>query len=80
MKKERNATKEELEKKVDFVKVEKKEEKGFDFMKMLNDPKIASLLEGGKDLFKKKETDPNMCEIHIKAPSEVVLKLFNIKK
>ncbi len=81
MEKEREATKEELKKKVNFKKVEKKEkqEEEFDLGKLLKDPAVASLLGCGKDLFKKKETDPNMCEITIKAPSEVVLKLFHIK-
>ncbi len=58
----------------------KNKEPDFDFLKLLESPIAASLLEGGKDLFKKKEVDPNMCEITIKAPSEVVLELFNIKK
>lgn len=53
---------------------------GIDFMEMLNSPIAKALLEGGKDLFKKEKVDPNICEINIKAPSEVVLKLFNIKE
>lgn len=86
MEKERKITKEELSKKVDFAKVEDKkkeevqpEDGGFNLGKLLTDPAVVSLLKGGKDLFKKKEVDPNMCEITIKAPSEVVLKLFNVK-
>lgn len=58
----------------------KKEEPGINFMEFLNNPAVASFLEGGKNLFKKEKADPNMCEINIKAPSEVVLKLFNIKE
>lgn len=55
---------------------EEKEDKGFDFMGLLNDPAVASIMKSGKELFKKEKTDPNVCEITIKAPSEVVLKLF----
>lgn len=51
----------------------------FNIMELLDNPAVASFLEGGKNLFKKEKTDPNVCEITIKAPSEVVLKLFNIK-
>lgn len=50
----------------------------FDFMKMMDSPIVKSLLEGGKDLFKKEKEDPDVCEIYIKAPSEVVLKLFKV--
>ncbi len=51
---------------------------GFNPMEMLNDPVVKSLLGGCKDMFKKEKPDPNICEIIIKAPSEVVLKLFKI--
>lgn len=50
----------------------------FDFGKLLSNPLVADLLSSGKDLFKKEKADPNVCEISIKAPSEVVLKLFGI--
>ena len=50
-----------------------------DFMKLLEAPMIQGLFGGCKDLFKKKETDPNVCEITIKAPSEVVLKIFGLQ-
>lgn len=49
-----------------------------DFMGMLNDPKLLKLLDSGKDLFKKEKSNPDVCEISIKAPSEVVLKLFRV--
>ncbi len=52
----------------------------FDFMELLNNPIAKEILSGCKDLFKKEKTDPNMCEITIKAPSEVVLKLFKISE
>ncbi len=65
------------EEKIEKVKTEEKPE--INFMEILNDPAIASLLESGKNLFKKEKVDPDVCEINIKAPSEVVLKLFNIK-
>lgn len=64
------------------VEVEEKipgEKEGFDFVELLKDPIVSKLMEGGKDLFKKEKADPNICEINIKAPSEVVLKLFNVK-
>lgn len=55
------------------------ESKGFNFMEMLDNPMVGQLMESGKDLFKKEKPDPNMCEITIKAPSEVVLKLFKVE-
>ncbi len=55
-------------------------EEGIDFAEMLNSPVAQSLLEGALDLFKKEKEDPDICEITIKAPSEVVLKLFNLSK
>lgn len=60
-------------------KIETQEE-GFNLGKLLKDPSVMALLGCGKDLFKKEKSDPNVCEITIKAPSEVVLKLFNIKE
>lgn len=105
MKKERKATKEESEKKVDFAKVgeeevveeeiktqedvakefleglknpEKEEESGIDFMGLLNSIDVPALMNSGKKLFKKEKADPNVCEITIKAPSEVVLRLFGV--
>ena len=56
------------------------EEPEIDVMGMLNSPVAQSLLGGCKDLFKKEKEDSNICEIYIKAPSEVVLKLFNLSK
>lgn len=58
---------------------ETKEEKGLNLGELLKDPVVKSLLESGKDMFKKEKADPDICEINIKAPSEVVLKLFNVK-
>lgn len=80
--KRRKATKEESEKKVNFAKVEEKKEgkEDFDICALLKDPVVAKLLDSGKDIFKKKETDPNVCEISIKAPSEVILKLFKLEE
>ncbi len=81
---EKEEAKEESKKKVNLKIVKKKEdtkeEEGFDLGKLLNDPVVASLLEGGKELFKKEKTDPDVCEISIKAPSAVVLKLFHVKE
>ncbi len=57
---------------------EPKEEFRINFMELLNDPMAKELLGGCKQLFKKEKADPNICEISIKAPSEVVLKLFGI--
>ncbi len=62
------------------VKDGEKEKDGFDFMGLLENPNISALLKSGKEIFKKKETDPNVCEISIKAPSEVVLKLFKVSE
>lgn len=73
--------KREIESQEDVTKkVLEKDNNGFDLVKLLNDPVVSSLLGCGKELFKKEKTDPNVCEIYIKAPSEVVLKLFNIKE
>ncbi len=47
-----------------------------DFMKLLESPMAQGLLGGCKDLFKKKEVDPNILEITIKGPSEAVLKIM----
>lgn len=58
--------------------VRKGAKEDFDFMKMLENPITKELLSGCKDLFKKEKADPNICEITIKGPSEVVLKLFNL--
>lgn len=66
-----------VEEKVETSEVET-EKPGIDLMGMLNDPMVTKLLDSGKDLFKKEKADPNICEISIKAPSEVVLKLFGI--
>lgn len=72
-------TQEDVAKKIlEDLKNPKEEGCGFDFMALLNDPAIASLLKSSKDIFKKEKADPNVCEISIKAPSEVVLKLFRI--
>ncbi len=49
-----------------------------DLMGLLNSPMAQSLLGGCKDALKKETSDPNICEITIRAPSEVVLRLFNI--
>lgn len=62
----------------DLVPEEPSEEKGFDFMALLKDPMAQSIMSQGKDLFKKEKPDPDMCEIIIKAPSKVVLKLFHV--
>lgn len=70
-------TQEDVAKKfLESLKNNEEEDKGFDFMGLLNDPAVASIMKSGKELFKKEKTDPNVCEITIKAPSEVVLKLF----
>ncbi len=47
-----------------------------DFMKLLESPMAQGLLGGCKDIFKKKEVDPNILEITIKGPSEAVLKIM----
>lgn len=80
-KEEKIETQEDVAKKV-LKQLEKEEvlDEKFDIMSLLNNPAVTSFLEGGKNLFKKEKTDPNVCEINIKAPSEVVLKLFNIKE
>lgn len=57
---------------------ENSEEEAPNFMELLNSPMAQSVLGGCKDLLKPETTDPNICEITIKAPSEVVLKLFNV--
>ena len=57
---------------------ENKEEEGFNFMEILKNPMVGQLMESGKELFKKKEANPDTCEITVKAPSEVVLKLFRV--
>ena len=63
------------------VKVEREEEESsFDFMGLLKNPAVASLMESGMGLFKKEKSDPDVCEISIKAPSEVVLKLFRVNE
>ena len=62
------------------VEVVEEPKKDFNFMELINDPKIAALLGGCKDMFKKKEVNPDICEITIKAPSEVVLKLFKVSE
>lgn len=49
-----------------------------DFMKLLEGPMAQGLLGGCKDLFKKKETDPNILEITIKGPAEAVLKIMRV--
>ena len=49
-----------------------------DFMKLLKSPMAQGLLGECKDIFKKKEVDPNILEITIKGPSEAVLKLMRI--
>lgn len=49
-----------------------------DFMKLLESPMAQGLLGGCKDIFKKKETDPNILEITIKGPSEAVLKIMGV--
>ena len=59
--------------------MEEPKEEGFNFMEILNNPIAKTLMESGKDLFKKEKPDPNVCEITIKAPSEVVLKLFRVQ-
>lgn len=60
---------------------EEKEEKcGINFMELLNNPAIEQLMKSGKDMFKKEKTDPDICEISIKAPSAVVLKLFKVSE
>ncbi len=73
-------------KKVPLKKIEKdikdtddKPQNKPNFLELINDPLTQSILGGVKDMFGKeeKELDPNMCEITIKAPSEIVLKLFN---
>lgn len=66
--------------KVETPKEETNVEEGFDLGELLKDPVVKSLLESGKDIFKKEKTDPDVCEISIKAPSEVVLKLFRVKE
>lgn len=53
---------------------------GLDIGELLNSPIAKSLMEGCKDMFKKEKSDPDVCEIYIKAPSETVLKLFKIKE
>ena len=58
--------------------LEKSKDKEIDFKEILNNPIAQSLLGGCKDLFKKEKSDPDVCEITIKAPSEVVLKLFKV--
>lgn len=60
------------------VREEETEEPCFNPLELLNNPAIKELLGAGKEIFKKEKTDPNVCEISIKAPSEVVLKLFGI--
>lgn len=79
MKKE---TKKKIEKEAEpqEQKPKETEKPEFDFMGMLNNPAVTKLLESGKDLFKKEKADPNVCEITIKAPSEVVLKLFKVSE
>ena len=62
----------------DIPKEEPKKE--IDFMEMLNNPLAKELLGGCKDLFKKEKSDPDVCEITIKAPSDVVLKLFKVSE
>ena len=57
-----------------------KVEEGFDFMGLLNNPDIAASMGSIKDLFKKEKQNPDICEITIKAPSAVVLKLFGLDK
>lgn len=47
---------------------------------LLKSPIAQSILGGCKDLFKKEKLDPDVCEITIKAPSAVVLKLFKVSE
>ena len=61
---------------LDHIDPEKEEKPGIDFMSLLGNVDIPALLNSGKDIFKKEKADPDVCEITIKAPSEVVLKLF----
>lgn len=60
--------------------LDKPEEEKLDVMEMLNSPMAQSLLGGCKDLFKKEKSDPDVCEITIKAPSDVILKLFKVSE
>ncbi len=66
------------EKPVEEEVVEEPEKDIPDFMKLLESPMAQGILGGCKDLFKKKEADPNTLEITIKGPSEAVLKLMRI--
>lgn len=68
---------EEVETQKEFP--EEPEEKKFDFMKMLDSPIAKILLDSGKEMFKKENPNPDTCEITIKAPSEVILKLFKVE-
>ena len=56
--------------------VEEPEKEMPDFMKLLESPMAQGLLGGCKDMFKKKEVDPDILEITIKGPSEAVLKIM----
>jgi len=56
------------------------EKKPVDFEKMLNSPLAKGLLDNCKGIFKEEEKNPDICEITIKAPSNVVLKLFKAEK
>lgn len=60
-----------VDKKVPEEKVEVVEEQPIDLAEVIN-----GLMPMAKDIFKKKESNPDICEISIKAPSEVILKLF----
>lgn len=60
------------------IETPNEEECGFNFMELLNNPAVAAMMQSGKDIFKKEKSDPNVCEISIKAPTEVVLKLFRV--
>lgn len=71
-----------LAKKVSKKPTESKEEpkEEINLEEILNNPIAKELLGGFKDLFKKEKSDPDVCEITIKAPSDVILKLFKISE
>lgn len=66
--------------KVVSKKSDEPKEEEFNLEEVLNSPIAQSLFAGCKDLFKKEKSDPDVCEITIKAPSAVVLKLFKVSE
>lgn len=60
--------------------IEETKEKSFNPMDLLGNPVIGELIRSSKGLFEKEKSNPDTCEITIKAPSEVVLKLFRVSE